>query len=61
LQGNERNDEWPFPDAEYRYYLCADRFGWTPEETDNQPAQLIDWVLGIAGVVEEVKAEKMKS
>jgi hypothetical protein len=36
----------------------ADRFGWTPEEVDNLPAGTADWLIAIAGAVEEVKAER---
>jgi hypothetical protein len=60
LRGNERNDELDNPDREYKYFLFADRFGWTPLQVDEQPAELLDWLIAIAGVVEEVKAEKME-
>jgi hypothetical protein len=36
----------------------ADRFGWTPEQVDNLPAEKADWLIAIAGAVEEVRAEK---
>lgn len=36
----------------------ADRFGWTPEQVDNLPANTADWLIAIAAAVEEVKAEK---
>ena len=35
----------------------ADKFGWTPDQVDNLPAPMADWILAIAGVVEEVKVE----
>jgi hypothetical protein len=28
---------------------------------DEQPAELLDWVINIAQIVEEIKAEKSKS
>lgn len=36
----------------------ADRFGWTPAQVDELPAVTADWLINIAGVIEEVKAEK---
>jgi hypothetical protein len=36
----------------------ADRFGWTPEQVDNLPAATADWLLALAGAVEEVKVER---
>jgi hypothetical protein len=36
----------------------ADRFGWTPEQVDNLPAETADWLIGIAVAVEEVKTER---
>lgn len=38
----------------------ADKFGWTPEQVDNLPAGTADWLLAIAAVVEQVKAERAK-
>ena len=38
----------------------ADKFGWTPEQVDNLPAGTVDWLLAIATVVEQVKAERVK-
>ncbi len=38
----------------------ADKFGWTPEQVDNLPAGTVDWLLAIATVVEQVKAERAK-
>jgi hypothetical protein len=61
LRGNERSEDLTYPDREYKYFLFADRFGWTPLEVDEQPAELLDWLIAISGVVEEVKAERMES
>ena len=41
------------------YYTMAERFGWTPEQVDNLPANTADWLVAIAAVVESVKAERM--
>ena len=38
----------------------ADRFGWTPDQVDELPAGLSDWLLAIAGTIEQVKAESVK-
>jgi len=38
----------------------ADRFGWTPEQVDNLPANTADWLMAIARTVDEVKVERMK-
>jgi hypothetical protein len=36
----------------------ADRFGWTPDQVDNLPANTADWLMAIAVTVEQVKAER---
>ena len=36
----------------------ADRFGWTPEQVDNLPAETADWLMAMAIAVEEVKNER---
>ena len=60
LAGHERHADLDYPDLQFRYYLLAERFGWTPTQVDDQPAWLIDWIVAIAGVAEEVKAEQAK-
>jgi hypothetical protein len=55
IDGGDRHDAFDYPDDEWFYYLCADRFGWTPTVVDEQPAYLIDWVLAIARTVKEVE------
>jgi hypothetical protein len=40
--------------------VCAKEFGWTPLETDEQPAYLVDWIIGIAGIVKEVENDSNK-
>jgi hypothetical protein len=58
LKGNERHSDFVYPDNEWTYYLLADRFGWTPDQVDQQPARLVSMLLAIGNVVDEVKAEK---
>ena len=57
LEGKRRDDSLIYPDQEFLYYFCAKEFGWTIEETNNQPAQMLDWVLAIAGFVKEVQRD----
>lgn len=61
LAGNTPPDgEFDFPADEYRYFYFAERFGWTPDEVDRQPAVLLDWLQAIGGVVDEIKADSYK-
>lgn len=57
MQGGERHEAFSYPDDHWVYFIMAERFGWTPEQVDNLPAGTADWILAIAGVVDEVKAE----
>lgn len=57
LKGNERHPDFHYPDTEWTYYLLAERFGWTPQQADQQPARLVQMLLAIGSVVDEVKAE----
>jgi hypothetical protein len=59
LQGNERHEDLDYPDREWRYFVLAEKFGWTPQQVDEQPAALLDWLIAIAGVKSEVEAEKI--
>jgi len=61
LEGNEKRYELTHPDEEWFYFLCADRFGWTPSVVDEQPAYLMDWLLSIAVLTEQVKSDKYES
>jgi hypothetical protein len=56
LNGHERRPELDYPDREFRYFMLAERFGWTPTVVDEQPAVLLDWLLAIGQVVDEVKS-----
>jgi hypothetical protein len=38
----------------------ADRFGWTPQQVDDLPAQTADWLMAIARTVDEVKTEGLR-
>jgi hypothetical protein len=38
----------------------ADRFGWTPQQVDDLPAQTADWLIAIARTVDEVKTEGLR-
>ena len=61
MQGNERHEAFTYPDEQWVYYMMADRFGWTPEQVDNLPAPTADWLLAIATVADEVKAERLEN
>jgi hypothetical protein len=43
------------------YYTMAERFGWTPEQVDNLPANTADWLLAIAATVDKTKAERAEN
>jgi hypothetical protein len=45
-----------YPYEEYLYYACAKEFGWTVQETDNQPAHMVDWMLKILKISREVSS-----
>jgi cobalamin biosynthesis protein CobD/CbiB len=61
LEGNHRLDGYDYPDNEWVYYQMAERFGWTPAQVDDLPAYLSDWLLAIAGTIEQVKADGMRA
>jgi hypothetical protein len=60
MRGGERHADFTYPDTEYFYWVCAERFGWTPSQVDEQPAYLLDSVLRIATINDEVQSEKME-
>jgi hypothetical protein len=43
-----------YPELEYLYYRCAKEFGWTVEETRNQPAYYLSWIISISNVLGEL-------
>jgi hypothetical protein len=59
LKGGHRIAEFDYPDEQWFYYQMAERFGWTPDQVDNLPANTADWIMAIAVTVEEVKAERI--
>jgi hypothetical protein len=61
LEGGERHEAFTYPDEEWFYYTAAEKFGWTPDQVDEQPAYLIDWLISIATLVDEVKAKQIDS
>lgn len=61
MKGNELPDGADYPDEEYRYFLFAHKFGLTPDQVDEQPAVLLDYLASIANVVDELKAEAYES
>jgi hypothetical protein len=61
MKGGERHPAFSYPDEEYRYFIFADRFGWTPAEVDEQPAALLDWLMAISVIQSEVEQEKNAS
>jgi hypothetical protein len=60
LEGGHRHDDFEYPDQQWFYFTMADRFGWTPSQVDELPANLADWLVAIAATVEEVKAERLQ-
>jgi hypothetical protein len=59
IEGGERNPAFDYPDEQWLYYMMADKFGWTPDQVDNLPANTADWLLAISATVEQTKAERM--
>lgn len=53
MDGHERREGLTYPDQQLVYYFCAREFGWTIEETDNQPAGMLDWIIAIHNQVGE--------
>lgn len=60
MRGGERHKDFDYPDEEYLYWVCAERFNWTPTQVDEQPAYILDSVLRIATLNDEITAEKME-
>ena len=58
MKGGQRRPDLDYPDKQFMYYSCASKFGWTPEQTDNAPAALVDWMLMISTSYDKIKAEK---
>jgi hypothetical protein len=60
LEGGSRENSLEYPDTEYYYFQMAERFGWTPEQVDNLPAHTADWLIAIAGTIEQVRADRIE-
>jgi hypothetical protein len=59
MKGNQPHPDFDYPIHEWQYYLLAKKFGWTPQEVDEQPAYLVDWLIAIGAVDDEIAAERM--
>lgn len=59
MRGSSRRNDYEYPDTEWLYFVCAKQFGWTIEETDNQPAYMVDWLYAISGLVDEIENERI--
>lgn len=57
LQGQSRHEAYNYPDEQYLYYVAADKFGWTPNELDEQPAWLVDWLFAIAAEADKARVK----
>jgi hypothetical protein len=60
LEGKAEKDYYDIdqlPDEEFRYWLFADAFGWTPNQVDNTSAKTADWMLAIHGLVKKTRGE----
>lgn len=60
MEGGNRHEGLDYPDEQWFYFQMADRFGWTPDQVDNLPAETSDWLLAIANTVEQVKSDRME-
>ena len=61
LEGQDATPDAKFPEEEYLYFFCAKEFGWTINETDEQPIWMLDWVYQIAQIVRQVENDKQQS
>jgi len=61
LEGGERHEAFTYPDEEWLYFICAKDFGWTPQQVDEQPAALLDWIIAISSLVKQVESDNIKS
>jgi hypothetical protein len=56
LEGGERRSDLDYPDEHWFYFQMADRFGWTPQQVDELPAETADWLIAIAGTIDKIRA-----
>lgn len=60
MGGGQRHENFSYPDEHYYYYILAEKFGWTPNEIDDQPAARMDWILAIATAANEAENQKIE-
>jgi len=58
LAGGQRHEDFVYPDEQFYYFQFASRFGWTPDQVDDLPAAMAEWLLAIGSVVDRVQAER---
>jgi hypothetical protein len=56
LEGGERRADLDYPDEQWFYFQMADRFGWTPQQVDELPAETAEWLIAIASTIEKIRA-----
>jgi hypothetical protein len=56
LEGGERRPDLDYPDEQWFYFQMADRFGWTPQQVDELPAEIADWLIAIASTIDKIRA-----
>lgn len=55
----ERHSDLEYPDEEYTYFVCAKEFGWTINQTDEQPAHTTAWLIAMVQAHYEVENEQL--
>ena len=45
---------------QWRDYVLASEFGYTPLQIDDQPAARLDWLIACHNTVEQVKADSQR-
>lgn len=53
-------DEDRWYEETLQYFFFAERFGWTPQQTDDCPLRIIDRLPGVAQMQDEVEAERQR-
>ena len=48
------------PPDQYRDYILAVTFGYTPQEIDDSPANRLDWLMACHSTVEKYKADQQR-
>jgi hypothetical protein len=60
LEGNTPHEAFDYPEAEFRYWQFADRYGWLPNQVDEQPVYFMDWILAIGNLKTEIQNEQAR-